>query len=31
MLSVLKLMSCKPGASRGLDLRLPRPEKLQML
>ena len=34
MLSVFKLVSCKPGASRELDLR-PRPgpghEKLQML
>ena len=35
MLSVLKLVSCEPGASTlqgaELDLRPPRPEKLQML
>ena len=31
MLSVLKSVSCKLGASRELDLRPPRPEKLQML
>ena len=30
MLSVLKLVSCKPEASRELDLRPPRPDKLQM-
>ena len=28
MLSAFKLMSCKPWASRELDLRPPRPEKL---
>ena len=31
MLSVFKLVSCKPGASRELDLRPPRPEKLQII
>ena len=31
LLSVFKLVSCKPGASRELALRPPRPEKLQML
>ena len=30
MLSVFKLVSCKPGASRELDLRPKRPEKLKM-
>ena len=30
MLGVFKLVSCKPGASRELDLRPPRPEKLQI-
>ena len=30
MLSVFKLVLCKHGASRKLDRRPPRPEKLQM-